>query len=141
VHRTPQLMFNLSSYGHTLMSDYFAAGGRFEHAEFRSLGDVARLKETVIINCTGYGARALCNDDSIVPVRGQIGRLIPQPEVNYAVLYNGVITVPRSDGIVVQALSGGDMRGYNDANEAVDRAESEDAVKVLEGLFAKFGTA
>jgi hypothetical protein len=32
------------------------------------------------------------------------------------------------------------MRGYNDANETVDRAESEDAVKVLAGLSEKFGT-
>ena len=102
VHRTPSLMFNLADYGHTLMSDFFAAGGKFVHAEFASLGDVARLKEKVVINCTGYGARALCNDESIVPVRGQIGWLIPQPEVNYALFYNGVFTLPRSDGIVVQ---------------------------------------
>jgi glycine/D-amino acid oxidase-like deaminating enzyme len=141
VHRTPQLMFNLSDYGHTLMSDFFAAGGKFVHAEFGTLGDVTRLKEKVIINCTGYGARTLCRDESIVPVRGQVGRLIPQPEVNYAVFYNGVTTVPRSDGIVLQVLTGGDMRGYNDANETVDRAESEDAVKVLAELFAKFGAA
>ena len=137
VHRTPSLMFNLADYGHTLMSDFFAAGGKFVHAEFASLGDVARLKEKVVINCTGYGARALCNDDSIVPVRGQIGWLIPQPEVNYALFYNGVSTLPRRDGIVVQVLSGGDMRGYNDANETVERAESEDAVKVLAELSAR----
>jgi len=137
VHRTPSLMFNLADYGHTLMSDFFAAGGKFVHAEFATLGDVARLKEKVVINCTGYGARALCSDESIVPVRGQIGWLIPQPEVNYALFYEGVSTLPRRDGMVVQVLSGGDMRGYNDANETVNRAESEDAVKVLAGLSAK----
>jgi len=139
VHRTPSLMFNLADYGHTLMSDFFAAGGKFVHAEFATLSDVARLKEKVVVNCTGYGARDLCKDDSIVPVRGQIGWLIPQPEVNYALFYNGVSTLPRSDGIVVQVLAGGDMRGYNDANETVDRAESEDALKVLAGLYEKFG--
>jgi glycine/D-amino acid oxidase-like deaminating enzyme len=141
VHRTPQLMFNLTDYGHTLMSDFFAAGGRFVHAEFATLGDVSRLKEKVVINCTGYGARALCRDESIVPVRGQIGWLIPQPEVNYALFYQGVSTLPRRDGIVVQVVSGGDIRGYGDANETVDRAESEDAVKVLAGLYARFGAA
>ena len=140
VHRTPSLMFNLADYGHTLMSDFFAAGGKFVHAEFATLGDVARLKEKVIINCTGYGARELCKDDSVVPVRGQIGWLIPQPEVNYGPVLRRRLTLPRSDGIVVQMLEGGDMRGYNDANETVDRAESEDAVKVLAGLSAKMGT-
>ena len=46
-------------------------------------------------------------------------------------------TLPRRDGIVVQVLSGGDMRGYNDANETIERAESEDAVKVLAELSAR----
>ena len=134
-------MFNIADYGHTLMSDFFAAGGKFVHAEFTTLGDVARLKEKVVINCTGYGARALCKDESVVPVRGQIGWLIPQPEVNYGLFYNGVSVLSRRDGIVVQVLEGGDMRGYNDANETVDRAESEDAVKLLAGLYAQMGTA
>ena len=46
--------------------------------------DLSQLPQKVIINCTGYGARALWQDESIVPVRGQIAWLIPQPEVNYA---------------------------------------------------------
>ena len=110
-------------------------------AEFATLSDVAHLKENTIINCTGYGARALCKDESIVPVRGQIGWLIPQPELTYGLYYNGVSMLARRDGIVVQVLEGGDMRGYNDANETVDRAESENAVKVLADLYARFGVA
>ena len=139
VRRTSLMQFNIADYGHTLMSDFFAAGGKFVHAEFNTLGDVARLKESVIINCPGYGARALCNDESIVPVRGQIGWLIPQPEVNYGLYYDGVSVLSRRDGIVVQMLEGGDMRGYNDDNETVDRAESEEGVKRLATLYAKFG--
>lgn len=30
------------------------------------------------------------------------------------------------------------MRGYNDANETVDRAESENAVNVLADLYSRF---
>jgi len=104
------------------------------------LGDVSRLKENVVINCPGYGARALCRDESVVPVRGQIGWLIPQPEVNYGVYYDGVSVLSRRDGIVVQMLEGGDMRGYNDTNETADRAESEDAVRRIAGLYEKFKT-
>ena len=40
--------------------------------------DLAVLKQKVVVNCTGYGARALWKDESIVPVRGQIAWLIPR---------------------------------------------------------------
>ncbi len=140
VRRTSLMQFNIADYGHTLMSDFLAAGGKFIHAEFATLGDVSRLKEKVVINCPGYGARALCRDESVVPVRGQIGWLIPQPEVNYGLYYDGVSVLSRRDGIVVQVLEGGDMRGYNDANETVDRAESEEAVRTIAGLYEKFKT-
>jgi glycine/D-amino acid oxidase-like deaminating enzyme len=141
VRRNSLMQFNIADYGHTLLTDFFAAGGKFVHAEFGSLGDFAQLKENVIVNCPGYGARALCKDESVVPVRGQIGWLIPQPELTYGVLYDGVFVLPRRDGIVVQMLEGGDMRGYGDANETVDRAESEDAVRTLAGLYSRFGTS
>jgi D-amino-acid oxidase len=110
-------------------------------AEFNTLGEVSRLKEKVVINCTGYGARELCKDESVVPVRGQIGWLIPQPEVNYGLYWDGVSVLSRRDGIVVQMLQGGDMRGYNDAIETIDRAESEEAVNRIGGLYAQMGGA
>jgi D-amino-acid oxidase len=141
VRRTSLMQFNIADYGHTLMSDFLAAGGKFVRAEFASLGDVSRLKEKVVINCPGYGARALCKDESVVPVRGQIGWLIPQPEVNYGLYYDGVSVLSRRDGIVVQVLEGGDMRGYNDTNETADRAESEDAVRTIARLYERFGVA
>ena len=55
-----------------------------------------------IRNATGYGARALWKDESIVPIRGQIAWLIPQPEVNYSVFYKNVFILSRRDGILVQ---------------------------------------
>jgi D-amino-acid oxidase len=137
VRRASQLQFNVADYAHTLMSDFFAAGGRFERREFHSPSELATLKEKVVINCPGYAARALWKDESIVPVRGQIGWLIPQPELTYGLYDNGVSVVSRRDGIVVQVLDGGDMRGYGDANETPDRAESEGGVATLAALFAR----
>jgi hypothetical protein len=72
-----------------------------------------------------------------VPVRGQIGWLIPQPEVTYSLYYRDVSVVSRSDGIVVQSVAGGDMAGYGDDHEVVDRAESERAVDVIAQLYAR----
>jgi len=38
VRRTSLMQFNIADYGHTLMSDFLAAGGRFVHAEFGTAG-------------------------------------------------------------------------------------------------------
>ena len=72
-----------------------------------------------------------------MPVRGQIARLIPQPEVRYGLVYRGVLTVPRRDGLVVQSFARGEMQGWDDTNEAPDRAEAEQAVRTLAELFTK----
>jgi glycine/D-amino acid oxidase-like deaminating enzyme len=138
VERNEALIFNIADYGHTLMSDFLMAGGRIERREFHAPADLTLLKEKVVINCPGYGARALWSDASITPVRGQIAWLIPQPEINYGVYYRDVNVLSRRDGIVVQALGGGDMRGYGDTNETPDRAEADAAVTTIAGLYSGF---
>jgi glycine/D-amino acid oxidase-like deaminating enzyme len=139
VSRNENLMFNIADYGHTLMTDFLLAGGRIEYREFHAPNELAQLKEKVVINCTGYGARALWKDESIVPVRGQIAWLIPQPEVTYGLFYDGINVLSRTDGICVQSLEGGDVRGYGDTNETPDRAEADHVVNAIAPLFADFG--
>lgn len=138
VTRSQSMQFNIADYGHTLMTDYFTAGGKFVRKEFHTPNDLTQLKEKVVINCPGYAAREWWNDNSIVPVRGQIQWLIPQPEVNYGFYYKGVSILSRRDGVVVQDLRGGDMRGYNNARELADRAEADDAVGVIAELYSRF---
>jgi hypothetical protein len=135
VARSEIMIFNIADYGHTLLNDFFIAGGQFRQAAFQAPGQIAALGKKVAINCTGYGARALWKDETLTPVRGQIARLIPQPDVRYGLTYRQVIAVPRRDGIVVQSFEGGDMKGYGDTNEAPDRAEAEQAVTTLAELF------
>jgi D-amino-acid oxidase len=136
VARSEIMVFNIADYGHTLMNDFFIAGGQFRRADFRVPSQIAALGKKVVINCTGYGARALWRDETLVPVRGQIARLIPQPEVRYGLVYRGVLTVPRRDGLVVQSFARGEMQGWDDTNEAPDRAEAEQAVRTLAELFS-----
>jgi len=57
-----------------------------------------RLSESVIFNCSGLGARQLFGDKKLVPARGQLEVLLPQPEIDYAYLGPGHM-FPRSDGI------------------------------------------
>ena len=134
--RTSSLMFNIAGYSRQLVNDFLVEGGKIERVEFHSPSDLRQLTQKVMINATGYGARALWKDESIVPVRGQIAWLIPQPEVNYGVLYNGEYILSRRDGIVVQQGLN-DMEGYNDANEVPDRAAAESSVRLAAQLFMR----
>lgn len=131
------MIFNIAEYGHTLMNGFLIAGGQFRRADFQAPAQIAALGHKVVVNCTGLGARALWGDETLIPVRGQIARLIPQPEVRYGLVYRHVLTVPRRDGMVVQSFAGGALQGYDNANETPDRAESEEAVKTLAELFTK----
>jgi glycine/D-amino acid oxidase-like deaminating enzyme len=138
VRRRSVLMFNIASYSQMLMTQFLVAGGRIENREFHNPAELAGLPEKVVINCIGYGARALWHDETVVPVRGQIAYLIPQLDFDYALAYRDVNVVPRSDGIVVQSVAGGDMHGYNDDSLAVDRQESDAAVKTLAEFYSRF---
>jgi glycine/D-amino acid oxidase-like deaminating enzyme len=137
VERSSSMMFNVADYGHTLMADFLLAGGRIERREFHAPAELATLTEKVVINCPGYGGRALWKDESITPVRGQIGWLIPQADAAYGVMYKNVSMLARRDGVVIQDLHGGDMTGYGDDDETPRRADSERAVAVIAELFAE----
>ncbi|HUE65262.1 MAG TPA: FAD-dependent oxidoreductase [Rhizomicrobium sp.] len=138
VSRTTQMFFNFTEYGQLLMSNFYAAGGKIVMRDFHTPGELADLPEKVIINCPGYAAHDWWKDKAMVPVRGQTGWLIPQPEVNYAMTYRNVQILSKSDGIMVIALEHGDLKGYNDSDESVRRAESERAVRVIEELYSRF---
>lgn len=130
-----QLMFNLTTYSRALLADFSANGGKIEIAEFHAPHEFARLKEKTLVNATGYGARALFGDESIIPVRGQLARMIPQSDVNYGLSYRNAAFLPRRDGLVFQAVGENDYYGYNDDTVVPDRAEAERAVNTIASLF------
>jgi FAD dependent oxidoreductase len=140
VRRSTGMFFNFTEYGHLLTSEFFAAGGKIVMRDFHAPSELASLKEKVVINCPGIAARDWWKDKAMVPVRGQTGWLIPQPEVNYGLTYRNVQTLSKSDGIMVIALENGELKGYNDSDESVRRAESERAVRVIEELYSRFPT-
>jgi hypothetical protein len=135
LRRSSLMMFNLTSYQRLLLGDFGANGGKIEIAEFHTPDDFAKLREKTLINATGYGARALFGDQSLTPVRGQLARVIPQPEVNYGLFYKGVSFVPRRDGLVFQVVGEDDYYGFNDDTAVPDRGEAERAVNTIAGLF------
>jgi len=136
--RGTDLFFNFSEYGHLLTSQFFAAGGKIVMRDFHAPSELADLPEKVVINCPGFAARDWWKDKAMVPVRGQTGWLIPQPEVQCGLTYRSVNTLSKSDGIMVMALEHGDMKGYNNSDETVNRAESERAVRTIAELYSRF---
>jgi glycine/D-amino acid oxidase-like deaminating enzyme len=113
IHRDPERYFGFpvvqqystmliepSIYLSALLRDFYIAGGRVVVKEFRNRREIARLPEQVVFNCTGLGSRALFEDEELIPVRGQLEILLPQPEIDYAYLSRGYM-FPRRDGIVL----------------------------------------
>jgi glycine/D-amino acid oxidase-like deaminating enzyme len=133
---TSRMMFNISAYARMLVSDFLAGGGKIEVTEFHSPADLGALRQKTIINATGYGARALFGDHSVVPVRGQLARMIPQPDIHYGLIYQNVSFVPRRDGLVFQAIGENDYYGFGDDTTVPDRAEAERAVRTIASLYA-----
>ena len=135
IRRGANLSFNIADYGRQLEADFLLAGGRFVHAEFHDPSEFSRLKEKVIINCTGYGARTLWQDDSVIPIRGQIVWLTPQAGVHYGFYHDGIGVLARRDGIVVQDFGPDEAFGWNDANEIADAAAAQAALDKLKAIY------
>jgi D-amino-acid oxidase len=113
----PTIRIEPNIYLDALIRDFTIFGGHIVIRKFDTPRDLMSLRESVIVNSTGLGARALFNDNDIIPLKGQLTHLVPQPELNYqtnggAQLSGpgilGVHSMPRRDGI---ALGGTSERG------------------------------
>jgi glycine/D-amino acid oxidase-like deaminating enzyme len=85
-----------------LMQDFEIAGGKVVVRELHDPAEVAGLPEKLVFNCTGLGSKALFNDAELTPVKGQLSFLLPQPEVEYSVVYGGGLYMfSRHDGVLL----------------------------------------
>jgi len=115
IERT-EMRIEPSIYLDALMSDFLLWGGKVVIRKFETPRDVVALQETLIVNCTGLGSKALFNDPDLMPLKGQLTLLVPQPEITYSTSggarqlppNSGFIhMMPRTDGI---ALGGTSLR-------------------------------
>lgn len=100
VRQYSSMLIETPVYLAALLRDFYNAGGKVVVKEFRTREEIMRLPERVIFNCTGLGARALFDDQKLVPVRGQLEVLLPQPEIDYGYIGAGHM-FPRRDGIIL----------------------------------------
>lgn len=76
------------------------AGVTFIRRSFSTMADVKALPESMVVNCLGLGAREVCNDKKMLPIKGQLVKLPPQPKLQYLYSGHGYI-FPRTDGVIV----------------------------------------
>jgi glycine/D-amino acid oxidase-like deaminating enzyme len=91
-----------STYLPAVLGDFRLAGGRVVLREFNDRAQLASLTEPVIVNCTGLGAASLFDDEELIPIKGQLVVLAPQPDVDYITIGPGdLYMMPRADGIIL----------------------------------------
>jgi D-amino-acid oxidase len=123
-----------------LVEDLRATKVKFEQRSFDTLADVAGLSETIVINCTGYGAKKLFGDETLIAQRGHNVVLQKTDEKQFYFFSggceNGVIAYAfcRQDDIVI----GGTIQPNL---ESPARVGSDDAVfaRLLANGKALFG--
>ena len=84
-----------------MLDEFRIAGGRVRVGEIADLAALQALPEKLVFNCTGLGAKALFGDAELTPVKGQLTVLLPQPEVEYAVIAGDFYMFSRADGILL----------------------------------------
>jgi D-amino-acid oxidase len=101
--RSGTMQIQTPRYMRAIEQDFRTAGGRIVVREFRNLQQVLELAESTVINCTGLGSRDLFGDKELLPAKGQMTVLLPQPEINYILGIDGeaLYMIPRDDGILL----------------------------------------
>jgi D-amino-acid oxidase len=90
-YRRDSMLIEPATYLTALLRDFLIAGGKINIREFAEIRDLMQLRETLIFNCTGLGARTLFRDQELIPIRGQLSFLLPQPEIDYMTVGPGDI--------------------------------------------------
>jgi D-amino-acid oxidase len=101
-----------------LAAEFARNGGEivFLSHRFHALEDLGRLPHQVIFNCTGLGARLLCDDANVYPIKGQVAIAGPQPHMDWSISADGFYVYPRSTDTVI----GGTAEHHVDS-ETADR--------------------
>jgi D-amino-acid oxidase len=125
VRRFTTMLIEPPVYLNAVLRDFLIAGGKLVVREFADRAAVAALPEPVVMNCTGLGAKALFGDEELMPIKGQLTILLPQPEVDYITITEVLYMFPRRDGIL---LGGTHERGVWTLEPNLDAAQ-----RILDG--------
>jgi glycine/D-amino acid oxidase-like deaminating enzyme len=109
-----------------------ARGVTFVNKKFVDKSDIiASVPETIVVNCTGLGSMTLMSDPKMVPIKGQLAMLPPQPALQYLYGQNGYM-FPRADHVVIGWTF---EVGVND--ETADKSVCQGLVSHIASQFGK----
>ena len=104
-----------------LVRRFTAGGGQIAiRPTFESLDELARLSHGVVFNCTGLGARELCADPAVAPIKGQIVLLDPTPDMDWSIKADGFYVYPRAHDTVL-----GGTAEWNREDETVEHGAAD----------------
>lgn len=130
--RFDTMMIEPSIYLPELLAEVQGAGAQIVIRKMESMADIVALPHPVLFNCTGLGAKPLCNDAELIPIKGQLTFMIPQPAVNYNLLTEDLYMFPRTDGILL-----GGTYEKNNWNVTPDLVRRDRIIAAHHALFTK----
>ena len=104
VKRTVTMIVEPATFLRKVRDDFYRAGGKFVVRDFKNLSEVLALDEPTVFNCTGLGAKALFGDEELIPIKGQLVFMPPDPAVDYLTVGGGsgvTYMFPRSGEILL----------------------------------------
>jgi len=132
------MMIEPGTFLRRLVEDFHQAGGQFVIQNFVDKDQLTTLNEPVLFNCTGLGAAKLFGDADLVPAKGQLIFLPPDPDVDYLTIGGGssnLYMFSRSDVL----LLGGTFE-VGDYSTQPDPAETERIISEHQRVFSAFST-
>jgi glycine/D-amino acid oxidase-like deaminating enzyme len=135
--RVVTMQFDPGTLLRQLVEDFQIAGGQFVIRDFADRDDVLSLTESVIFNCTGLGAAKLFDDKELIPAKGQLVFLPPDPDIDYMTFGGGqgqMYMFPRTDVL----LLGGTFK-LGDYSTQVEDDETARIVGEHQKFFSDFG--
>jgi len=66
-----------------LLEKVVLKGAKCIKRAFNSKDELLELEEPILINCMGYGAKTVFNDNLLIPIRGQLLYFAPQTNIDY----------------------------------------------------------
>lgn len=111
-------------YLQRLCDQFLAAGGCLEQRKVESLDELAG-EASMLINCSGVGAKEIARDDSVYPIRGQT-LLTDAAGIRVGYMDNSAVDhiFPRADGVLI-----GGVKVTGDWNRQPDPAISADIMR------------
>jgi glycine/D-amino acid oxidase-like deaminating enzyme len=128
---TRRLFIETQTYLPALLRLIRRDGARLMRREFERVEELASLPEAVVVNCTGMGSAGLFGKRDLVPVRGQLTGMRPDPRITYTLSAGELYLHPRADALLL-----GGTHGFGDASPSFDPQAEE---RILAGMAALFG--